>query len=113
MANEKVSEFANDVSELSDTDLLLVSKDIGGGNFQSQKMTGLILRSFFRAATEAITIAETQITFSSPLPSANYQLKIIDDEETGYEKPFDIQVTGFKIKGLTDGNIGYMAILNN
>lgn len=113
MANEKVSQFATSVSELSDTDLLLVSKDTGGGNFESQKMSGKILRSFFRAATEAITTSETQITFSSPLPNANYQLKIIDDDGTGYEKPTDLQASGFKIKGLSNGNIGYMAILNN
>lgn len=113
MANEKVSEFVNNVSELSDTDLLLVSKDIGGGNFESQKMTGLVLKSFFRAATEAITTAETQITFSNPLTNANYQLEIIDNDATGYEKPYDLLATGFKIKGLTNGNIGYIAILNN
>ena len=69
MANEKVSQFATSVSELIDTDLLFVSKDTGGGNFESQKMSGLILMRFCKAQTAAIPTYETHITFSSPLPT--------------------------------------------
>lgn len=37
MALEKISQYANEVTELAATDLLDVSKDIGGGNFQTNK----------------------------------------------------------------------------
>lgn len=113
MANEKISAYSVSVAELEDTDLIDVSKDIGGGDFESQKMTGAILRNFFKAGSKAITTAETQVTFSSSLPNTNYQINIIDNNGVGHEAPYDLQITGFKIKGLTAGTIGYIAILNN
>jgi len=113
MANEKTSEYVNSVSEFADTDLLDVSKDIGGGNFESQKMTAAILRRFYRSASINLTGSSQTVSFSSPLPNANYEVFIIDPSGKGWEKLDTFTANGFNIAGLSTQTIGYIAILNN
>ena len=113
MANEKISEYANSVSELEDTDLLDCSKDIGGGNFQSQKLTAAILRNFFKSAAFAFTGAPQTIVFSSPLPNLNYQVMIIDANGIGWGNLGNFTVNGFDVEGLAAGNAAYIAVLDN
>ena len=103
MANEKISEYANSVSELEDTDLVDVSKDIGGGNFESQKMTGAIL----------ITGSPQTVAFSSDLANTDYEVFIIDPDGIGFEDLGTFTVSGFDINGIIAGTMGYIAILNN
>ena len=72
-----------------------------------------IVTNVYRSKTEAITIADTQITFSTLLSSALYEIIIFDPDGVGFEKPTNKLATGFKIKGLSSGNIIYLAILTN
>ena len=72
-----------------------------------------IVTNVYRAATEAIGTSPTQITFSSDLSSANYELIIFDPNEVGWENITDKLKSGFKITGLTAGNIIYLVILTN
>lgn len=72
-----------------------------------------IVTNVYRAATESISSTPTQITFSSDLPSANYEIIIFDGEETGWENITDKLKSGFKITGLSTGNIIYLVILTN
>ncbi len=72
-----------------------------------------IVTNVYRAATEAIGSIPTQITFSSALPSANYEIIIFDVNGIGFENITDKLATGFKITGLTAGNIIYLVILTN
>lgn len=113
MANEKTSEYPNSVDELEDTDLLDVSKDIGGGNFESQKMTATVLKSFYRSSNITLTGSPQTVVFNSALPSTNYEVFIIDPDGISFEDLGNFTVNGFDITGLVAGNIGYMAILNN
>lgn len=75
--------------------------------------SSVIANLLHRIGDKAITTSETQITFSSPLASNDYVIEIIDDDAVGYEKPTDIQASGFKIKGLSSGTINYVATLRN
>ena len=113
MANEKTSEYAVSVAEFEDTDLLDVSKDIGGGDFQSQKMTGAVLRNFYRSAKVTLTGSPQTITFSSPLLNINYEVFIIDPTGLGWENINNRTLSGFDITGLSTQNIAYIAIVNN
>lgn len=113
MANEKISEYANSVSELEDADLLDVSKDIGGGNFESQKMTGAILRGFYRSGSIVITGSPQTVAFSSDLANTDYEVFIIDPDGIGFEDLGTFTVSGFDINGIIAGTMGYIAILNN
>lgn len=45
MANEKISQYVNEVVTLADTDLFDVSDDLGGGSFESKRLTWANLRS--------------------------------------------------------------------
>lgn len=72
-----------------------------------------IVTNVYRADSAAITTSDTQITFSTPLVSNAYQIDISDNLGIGFEEPFDKQTTGFKIKGLSNGTIGYFVILTN
>ena len=67
----------------------------------------------YRTDTVAITTSNTQITFSTDIGTASYQVVISDNNGVGFEEPFDLQSTGFKIKGLTNGDIIYLIMLNN
>lgn len=113
MANEKISEYAISVSDFSDTDLLDVSKDIGGGSFQTQKMTGLVLRSFYRSGSITLTGSSQTVAFSSALANSNFEVFIIDPDGIGWEGLGTFTVNGFDINGYAVGTIGYIAILNN
>ena len=113
MANEKTSEYANSVTDFGDTDLLDVSKDVGGGNFESQKMTAKILRDFYRSASITLTGSPQTVAFSDDLPNTNYQIFIIDPNGVGWENLGSFTVSGFNITGLSTGTIGYIAIRNN
>lgn len=72
-----------------------------------------IVTNVYRAASEAITTSDTQITFSTPLASNVYEIGIFDNNGIGFEEPFDKQVGGFKIKGLSNGTIIYQVFLTN
>ena len=72
-----------------------------------------IVTNVYRADSVAITTSDTQITFSTPLSSNTYQIDIFDNLGIGFEEPFDKQTTGFKIKGFSNGTIGYFVILTN
>lgn len=72
-----------------------------------------IVTNVYRSASAAITDSETQITFSSPLASSLYEVTIFDGDGIGFENINDKQTTGFKITGLSDGNIIYFVILTN
>lgn len=113
MANEKTSQYSTSVSEFSDTDLLDVSKDIGGGSFESQKMTGLILRGFYRSGSISLTGSSQTVSFSTDLANANFEVFIIDPIGIGWEGLGTFTVGGFDINGYATGTIGYIAILNN
>lgn len=75
--------------------------------------SSVIANLLHRTGNQAITTSETQITFSSSLASNDYVIDIIDPDGVGWEKPTDIQASGFKIKGLSSGTINYVAILRN
>lgn len=113
MPNEKISEYVNSVSELGDTDLLDVSKDIGGGDFESQKMPGAILRAFYRSASITLTGSPQTVAFSSNFPNADFEVFIIDPSGNGWEKLENFTISGFDITGLSTQTIGYIAIRNN
>ena len=113
MANEKTSEYAVTVAEFEDTDLLDVSKDIGGGDFQSQKMPGAILRAFYRSGSITLTGSPQTVAFSSDFPNTNYQVFLIDPNGLGWENLGSFTVSGFDITGLSTGDIGFIAIRNN
>ena len=72
-----------------------------------------IVTNVYRSNLATIGTSSTQITFSSALPSANYQIVIVDPSGIGTEKPTNKLATGFKIKGLTAGDIIYFVILTN
>lgn len=72
-----------------------------------------IVTNVYRSASEAITTSETQITFSSALSSNLYEVTIFDGDGIGFENITDKQTTGFKITGLSNGNIVYFVILTN
>ena len=72
-----------------------------------------IVTNVYRAATVAIGTSSTLVTFSSPLPSANYEIIIFDTNGIGTEKPTNKLAASFKIKGLTAGDIIYLVILTN
>ena len=113
MANEKTSEYDITVAEFEDTDLLDVSKDIGGGDFQSQKMPAAILRDFYRSASVSLTGSAQTVAFSSDFPNTNFEVFIIDPTGNGWEKLENFTVSGFDITGLSTQTIGYVAIRNN
>ena len=73
----------------------------------------LIVTNVYRAATVAIGTSSTLVTFSTPLPSANYEIIIFDTNGIGTEKPTNELAASFKIKGLTSGDIIYLVILTN
>lgn len=50
----KISQYANTLASISSTDLMDVSKDIGGGSFQTNKMTFAVLLSGIRTTTDTI-----------------------------------------------------------
>ena len=72
-----------------------------------------IVTNVYRSAAAAITTSETQITFSTPLPSNVYEISISDNNGVGFENITDKQTTGFKITGLTNGTIIYLVFLTN
>jgi len=72
-----------------------------------------IVTNVYRSDLATIGTTSTQVTFSSALPSANYQIVIVDPNGIGTEKPTNELATGFKIKGLTAGDIIYFVILTN
>lgn len=72
-----------------------------------------IVTNVYRAATVAIGTSSTLVTFSSPLPSANYEIIIFDTNGLGTEKPTNKLAASFEIKGLTAGDIIYLVILTN
>lgn len=69
--------------------------------------------NLYRSGTQALTTAQTQITFSSALANNNYEIFIIDPLGIGWENITNKLATGFKITGLSSGTIGFLAILNN
>ncbi len=73
----------------------------------------LIVTNVYRSDLATIGTTSTQITFSTPLSSANYQISIQDPNGIGAEKPTNITAAGFKIKGLSAGDIIYFVILTN
>ncbi|KKN36706.1 hypothetical protein LCGC14_0770940 [marine sediment metagenome] len=72
-----------------------------------------IVTNVYRVATKTIGSTPTQITFSSALPSVNYEIIIFDTNGIGWENITNKLATGFKITGLTAGDIIYLAILTN
>lgn len=72
-----------------------------------------IVTNVYRAATATIGTSSTLVTFSSPLPSANYEIVIFDTNGIGTEKPTNKLAASFKIAGLTAGDIIYLVILTN
>lgn len=72
-----------------------------------------IVTNVYRAKSEAITSGINQITFSTPLASAVYEVGIFDNAGIGFDEPFDKQTTGFKIEGLSNGTLIYFVILTN
>lgn len=72
-----------------------------------------IVTNVYRSATEAISSTPTEITFSSDLPSANYEIIIFDVDGIGFENITNKLKSGFKITGLSSGNIIYLVILTN
>ena len=72
-----------------------------------------IVTNVYRSDLATISTSSTQITFSTALASANYQIVIVDPNGIGTEKPTNKLATGFKIKGLTAGDIIYFVILTN
>lgn len=72
-----------------------------------------IVTNVYRSASKAITTAQTQITFSTALASNAYEVVINDPDGVGWEDITDIQTTGFKITGLSNGTIIYFVILTN
>lgn len=72
-----------------------------------------IVTNVYRSNLATIGTSSTQITFSTALSSANYQIVIVDPNGIGTEKPTNKLATGFKIKGLTSGDIIYLVILTN
>ena len=72
-----------------------------------------IVTNVYRAASAAITSSETQITFSSALANNLYEVVINDPAGVGWENITDKQKEGFKITGLSSGNIIYFVILTN
>ena len=72
-----------------------------------------IVTNVYRSDLATIGTTSTQITFSTPLANANYQIVIVDPNGIGTEKPTSKLATGFKIKGLTTGDIIYFVILTN
>ena len=72
-----------------------------------------IVTNVYRAATVTIGTSSTLVTFSSPMPSANYEIIIFDTNGIGTEKPTNKLAASFKIKGLTAGDIIYLVILTN
>ena len=73
----------------------------------------LIVTNVYRSDLATIGTSSTQITFSTALPNANYQIVIVDPNGIGTEKPTNKLATGFKIKGLSAGDIIYFVILTN
>src|SRR3972149_10749098 len=45
MANQKISEYQNTAVDIANSDLYDVSKDLGAGDFESQKISGATLKS--------------------------------------------------------------------
>ena len=87
------------------------------GQGESNKLIN-ILESFlvntvYKAATVTIGTTPTQVTFSSPLASVNYELIIFDINGIGWKDITDKLATGFKITGLTPGDLIYLAILTS
>ena len=72
-----------------------------------------IVTNVYRSALATIGTSSTLVTFSSPLPSANYEIIIFDTNGIGTEKPTNKLAASFKIKGITDGDIIYFVILTN
>ncbi len=72
-----------------------------------------IVTNVYRSALQAVTAATVQITFSTPLANALYEVIIFDPFGVGFETIADKQPEGFKIDGLSSGNIIYLVILTN
>lgn len=72
-----------------------------------------IVTNVYRSASVAVTAAQTQVTFSTPLASNNYEVLIVDPNGVGWENITDLQAAGFKITGLGSGTIIYFVILTN
>lgn len=72
-----------------------------------------IVTNVYRSASAAITTSETQITFSTALASNVYEVVINDPDGIGWENITDKQTIGFKITGLSNGDIIYFVILTN
>ena len=72
-----------------------------------------IVTNVYRSALATIGTSSTLVTFSSPLPSANYEIIIFDTNGIGTEKPTNKLAASFNIKGITDGDIIYFVILTN
>ncbi len=72
--------------------------------------------STIKAASEAVVVAGTTITFNSPLISTNYVIGIRLVDASGNSVDFMLTekaVTGFKITPAVDGTVEYIAILLN
>ena len=72
-----------------------------------------IVTNVYRSAVATIGTSSTLVTFSTPLPSAAYEIIIFDTNGIGTEKPTNKLAASFKIKGLTAGDIIYFVILTN
>ena len=137
MANEKVSEFVNEITEFNPIDLLLTSKDQGGGNFQTNKakyqaVIGLtkvskVFGDFAAAALEndieifnliqgrkliAILMRHEQAWAGGSISAVEVELGIAGELDKYVFEPHDIfQATGDKI--FSDNEINTLEDWNN
>ncbi len=72
-----------------------------------------IVGNVYRSDSVAISTSETQVTFNTPLAFDTYKVIIEDTDGIGFENINDLQTTGFKITGLTNGTIIYFVIKIN
>ena len=64
-----------------------------------------------RSGSATLTLGSNTITFSSPLPSANYEIEIIDTAGIGVQQGAKT-LNGFTCEALNAGTVGYIATMH-
>jgi len=104
----------NGANQITGAQLNTLLNDVVDGVLNLEDDSTSLALDIYRAASVAVVegVVE-QVTFSTPLSTASYQITLSDPEGVGFENITDILTTGFKFTPLGTGNITYTAIINN
>lgn len=116
---KKITQYATLATIIEGNDVMDLSKEVSPGVFESQQadisaIVAGILAQVYRSATVSLTSGSNIVTFSSPLPSANYELLFLPLDGTTAEPKTAVKTdAGYTIDVLDAGDFIYLAILTN